>query len=424
MTRKMSFALALILVTAAIAVAATVHVRRADGTWVEVQATEQDGTVGFTVSPDQADAGRALVVINKPDWMVLDDETAPTATSYTVAGNTVELDGADAVRISGLGEAVHQRKAAFSISDDANPIDTTTALLRVQGRPSVHPAVVSEDREAHTAQIEIDLNDFGPGAWEGTLEVADLSPMANTLKLPLSFSIAGAQIAANKQTVTLSGGGTGFTVKADKRETVTVDAAGVSAFLSLQPEGQKHLYAREFTEVRDLGAQAGWHLVQADVAMEDIDGKAVTDDEVGTDLKMSFAVHDDIPAIVVTSTATNLDAARTMYAFWGWLGGEGYVTSDGETHEWSMGYDAVSPGRWLLLPSATAGKPGVGWISNGDFGESRFGTMILYTNPQKPEVATGEAVVSTFALMPATDIEEVASIAQRLVEEGALELDM
>ncbi|MFW5866824.1 MAG: hypothetical protein ACOCX2_03345 [Armatimonadota bacterium] len=424
MTRHTPLALALILLSAAATFAASVHVRTADGTWVEIQAGEQDGTIAFAVTPDETDAGRALVVINKPAWMVLEDETPPTLISHTAAGETVEFEGADPLDLSGLGQNAEGRAVSFTVGDDANPVDAASALLRIDGRPAVHPEVVAEDRDARTVQLRIDLNDFGPGAWEGTLEVADLSPMANTLTLPLSFSIAGAQIAANEQTITLSGGGAGFTVRAHRGKTVTVDAADVSAFLSLQPQDEKHLYAREFTEVRDLGAQAGWHLVEADVAMENIDGDAVTDDEVGTDLTMTFAVHDDIPAIVVTSTATNLAAPRTMYAFWGWLDGDGYVTSDGEAHEWSMGYDDVSPDRWVLLPSASGEGPGVGWISDGSFGESRFGTMILYTDPQKPQVETGDAVVSTFALMPATDPDEVADVARRLVEEGALELDM
>ena len=110
--------------------------------------------------------------------------------------------------------------------------------------------------------------------------------------------------------------------------------------------------------------------------------------------------------------------------FWGWLPGAGYVTSDGETHEWSMSYDDVTPDRWLLLPSKTEGTPGVGWISSEDFGESRFGTMVLYTDPRKPTVEAGGSVSMTFALMPATDIQEVADVAQRLVEEGALELEI
>ncbi|MBD3293018.1 MAG: hypothetical protein GF393_08850 [Armatimonadia bacterium] len=423
MTRSIPLTLALMLFTGAIALAASVHVRQADGTWVEVEATEQDGTVGFTVSPEQADAGRALVVINKPDWMVLEDETPPTIPSYSVGGESVDIE-ATPVTIEGLGDTAEQRRVTLTIGDDANPVDAGSALLRIKGRPSVSPEIVGDDWDAHSAELMIDLNDFGPGAWEGTLEVSDLSPLANTVTLPLSFSIAGAQIADNQQTITLSGGGTGFTVRADKRETVAVDAAGVSAFLSLQPSGEKHLYTREFTDVRSLGAQAGWHLVVADVAMEDIDGKPVTDDEVGTNLSYQFAVHNDIPAIVVTTVATNLAAPRSMYAFWGWLGGDGFVTSDGEVQEWSMGYDDIAPDRWILLPSKADGQPGVGWISGGDFGQSRFGTMLLYTDPRKPEVATGEALTTTFALMPATDIDEVAEVARRLVQEGALELGM
>jgi len=355
--------------------------------------------------------------------MVLEDETPPEVLSYSIGEGTWELDGASDVTLTGLGDAAEQRQVTFTVTDDANPLDAASALLRIDGRPSARPEIVEDDRDGRSLKLMVDLNDFGPGAWQGTLEVADLSPMANTVTLPLSFSIAGAQVADNQQTITLSGGGAGFTVRGDKRDTVGVDAAGVAAFLTLQPEGQKHLYVREFESAADLGSQGGWHIAEAKVAMEDIDGKPVTDEEVGTSLRLRFAVHNDIPAIIVTGTATNLAEARSMYAFWGWLPGDGYVTSDGEAHTWSMAYDDITPDRWVLVASNSEGQPGVGWISGANFEQSRFGTMLLYTDPQKPTVGTGNTIVTTFALMPATDIEEVAEVARRLVEEGALELE-
>jgi hypothetical protein len=365
------------------------------------------------------------MVINKPAWMVLDDETPPRVASYSTADVAAESVSADEViAIESLGAAVEERRITFELSDDANPIDVNAARLRVEGRPDMHPEIISDDRDARTATLSVDLNEFGPGAWEATLEVADLSPMSNTLRVPVEFSIAGAQVADNQQTSTLSGGGAGFTLRADRRETITVDAADLSAFLTLQPDGEKHLYVREFKRVEHLDADGDWHLVEADVALEDIDGNAVTDEQVGARLSLRLAVHSEIPAIVVTTHATNLAAARSMYAFWGWLPGDGYVTSDRETHEWSMSYEDTQPDGWLLLPSKNDSASGVGWISGGDFGESRFGTMLLYTSPRKPTVEQGESVTMSFALMPATEIEEVTDVARRLVEEGALELEM
>lgn len=422
MTRQLYLIPALILLASATVLAASVHVRTADGSWTELEATEEDGTVGFSISPDDADAGRALVVINKPDWMVLEDETAPAVTRYAIGDAVEDVPADQPLTITGLGDTPDQRRVTLTVTDDANPIDTATAVLRIDGRPPVRPEIAAEDREGRSATFTLDLNEFGPGAWQGTFEVADLSPVRNALNVPVEFSIAGAQIAGNRQSATLSGGGAGFTVRADKRETVRVDAADVSAFLSLQPDGEKHLYVRDFADMQDLGAESGWHRVEATVNLEDIDGEPVTDEQVGVSVTMRFAVHGDIPAVLVTTTATNLAQTRSMYAFWGWLSGDGFVTSDGVEHEWSMGYDDVAPDRWLLLPSPTENEPGVGWISPGDFGQSRFGTMLLYTQPRKPTVETGEAVVTTFALMPATEIDEVAEVARRLVEEGVLEL--
>lgn len=425
MTRDIPLALALLVLSSTTALAASVHARQADGAWIELQAAEHDDTIGFSVTPAEADGGRALMVINKPAWMVLDDETPPRVVSYSVADAAAESVSADEViAIDSLRAAAGERRITFELSDDANPIDVNAARLRVEGRPDVRPQIVDEDRDARTATLSVDLDEFGPGAWAATLEVTDLSPMSNTLRVPIEFSIAGAQISGNQQTITLSGGGAGFTVSAHRRETVTVDSAGLSAFLTLQPDGEKHLYVRGFESVEHLGEDGGWNFVDVEAALEDIDGNAVTDEQVGVSLSLRLAVHSEIPAIVVTTNATNLADERSVYAFWGWLPGDGYVTSDGATHDWSMSYEDAQPDGWLLLPSKNDDASGVGWISGGDFGESRFGTMLLYTDPRKPTVEQDESVTMSFALMPATDIDEVAGVATQLLDEGALELEM
>ncbi|GEM_PF-4292983 len=426
MMRTISATMTVLLITAAGCFAASAHLRQADGSWVELDAIEADGSVGFTITPEQADGGRALVVINKPQWMVLEDETPPTITGCEVAGEARDLAPGDGpLTIEGLGDDPEGRRLVVRISDDANPLDAAGAILQMEGRPAVRPEVIAEDRDAHTLTLALDLSDFGPGAWRGTLQIADLSPMANRVTLPLSFSIAGMQIAEDQRSISISGGGAGFTVKSDGRATVAVDAAGVGAFITLQPEGQKHLYLREFAAMEELPRENGWSIVQAKVALEDIDGKPVTDEEVGASLEMRFAVHGDIPAVVVRTRATNVsDATRTMYPFWGWLPGDGFVTADGVAHDWSEQYADVTPDGWLLLPSRTQGQPGVGWISEDDFAESRLQNMLLYSVPQKPALAPGESVEMTFALTPAQTIEEVEAVARRLVEAGALELQV
>ncbi len=418
MPRSACIALAL-AVGASIACAQSVHLRTADGSWVEVEARQQQGRVGFTIGADQTDAGRTLIVVNPPDWMVLDDETAPRAAGYALGEHEGGIAAGETLDLGGIGTEPPQ--LVFEVTDDDNPVDAQSARLKMEGHPNPEITVLEEDREERRARIAIDFGELGPGAYHATLEVTDLAPLANTLELPLSFSIAGAQIADDGQSIALSAGGASFTVRAERRENVIVDAAGVAAYITVQPEDEKHLYVREFTDVVDHGGRDGLRVIEAEVALMNIDGEPVEAKDVGARLSYRFALHADISALVVRSVATNLVEPRTMYTFWGWLPGDGYVTPDGESHAWSMSYDDIGRIGRVHLPSAGA-DPGVGWISDHFFGESRFGTMLLYTEPRRPTIGTGESVEMSFALTPATDPEQVRLVAEQLVEEGLLQL--
>ena len=48
------------------------------------------------------------------------------------------------------------------------------------------------------------------------------------------------------------------------------------------------------------------------------------------------------------------------------------------------------------------------------FGESRFNTMLLYTDPQKIPTDTGASVDIRFAIMSAATAQDVASVASKI----------
>ncbi|MGD9497746.1 MAG: hypothetical protein AB7Y46_15700 [Armatimonadota bacterium] len=400
-----------VLALCAAAAAATVHLRTASGEWIDLEADTDGDVVSFRITPEQAPEGRALVVINKPDWMVLDDDTPPRIISYCIGEGIWELSDASSVTLTGLGDADWQRQVKFNVTDDANPIDPNSALLSIEGRPSVRLELVKEERENHSAQFMLDLNTLGPGAYDGAIEVADLSPQRNTARLPIRFSIFGIEIAAEGQEVRVGAGGAAFTLRGHNRQTIVVDQAGVSAFPTIQAGGP-YIYVRALRTARELEPVAGWHVVEAEAELEDIDGNPVTDEEVGLRVRLVLFSRPDLPVLVVRTEVTNLGAAREIYAFWGWLPGEGYVTSDGEAHRWSMQYQDFGHPGWVYLPQD--GKPGVGWISPHLFGESRFGSMLLYTDPKHQPTDTGATMVMTFALMPAAGPEAVGEATEAL----------
>lgn len=392
--------------------AATVHVRGSDGQWHEVEVTTEGDIVSFTISPELIGDGKAVVVINKPDWMVLDDTQAPRVVRATVGGETLEPSPDTGLDLGALGE--DEMRITLELRDDANPIDTASAALRIDGGPSVPITVIAEDRNTHTATVELDLSELGPGAYRGMITVADLSPLGNAAELPLSFSIAGMEVSEDGQTIRIAAGGEGFTVRSEREATVTVDDSGVSAYLTLQADGP-YLYIREFTAARRLQPLDGWQIVDIETALEDIDGNPMTNEEAGMELRYLLAVHPDLPVVVVNTEVTNISPdRREVYAFWGWLPGANYVTPDGERHEWTMAYTDIGKTGWIWLAPTDDNRSGVGWISPAVFGESRFGTMLLFTDPKRVPLESGERLETTFAIMPADSPEAVRVAAQAL----------
>lgn len=418
MTRGTPVMALALLCWATLAPAATVHVRGGDGPWTEVTATEEGGVVSFALTPELAAGGRALVVINKPDWMVLDDAEAPRAVGYTVMGETAELGPGASLDLGALSP--EGMRIRLDLQDDANPLDLASVRLRLTGGDAAAITVLEDDPETHSAVVELDLSPLGPGAYEGTITVADLSPQANRAELPIRFSIFGVEISEDGQSVRFAPGGASFTLRGDGRRTVVVDANGVAAYPSLQLGGDPFLYVRGFRRVTELAPLDGWRIVEAEADLVDIDGNEVTDEQAGAHVVLIAAAHPELPVVVVQTEVTNLGAARDAYLFWGWLTGANYVTPDGATHEWSMAYRDFGHPGWVYLAPHRAGDLGVGWIAPDLFGESRFGTMIVYTDPKRVPLATGETLRTTFALMPADGPEDVRAAAQALAQ-SALE---
>jgi len=86
-----------------------------------------------------------------------------------------------------------------------------------------------------------------------------------------------------------------------------------------------------------------------------------------------------------------------------------------------MSYSDVGEVGWVYLPPKSAGKAGIGWVSPLKFGESRFGTMLLYNSPQKVQTKLGESAQTRFAIMPADSADEVRAVAEKLDELGVWE---
>lgn len=393
----------------------TVYLRGADGTWALIDANAEGGAIHFTLTPDQVPDGRATLVINKPDWMVLNDDAAPAVTGFTVDGETFELAAGDAIDLGERSEAPGE--LTLAVADDKNPIDAKSITVTASGGALPVTVDASALGETDTSgNITLSLADVEPGIYEATLRLADMSPQRNTAEVPLRLSVFGASVGPGGQSVRLAGGGVSYELLPEGQKFINVGAGGPSLYLTTQMHG-RFLYVNGFAEAEELDEDdtAGVRIV---CDLRDIDGNAVTNDEAESEIVYEARLNPELGCLMVTSHAKNLGDAADIYCFWGWVPGDGYVTPDGETHEWTMKYEHIGEVGWVFLPSKTPGKPGLGWISPGMFGQSRFGTMVLYTNPTRVKTDPDGEVTTHLAVFPAESAEEVAEVARQLNNMG------
>lgn len=396
----------------ALAAEPTAHLRGADGIWHDLEARQEGTCIVVTVSPSASPNGRALLVINKPDWMDLGDNAAPRLVQVQLGQQLVACDG-------GLGLTASQDQATtltFTFTDDRSPLDPFGCRLSLRGLPEpVRGEALSAGPPGRTEEFRLTLPPLPPGAYSGRLEAADLSPTGNVFSLPCTVTVLGAQLAADLGSLRLVAPGAVYTLKARPRLMLSLGDAGPDAYLTAQV-ADEWLFPRRITEAVPLVADPNRCVWRVTADAGDADGKPVA---TPAHFELDLELRGDLPCLIVRSRAFNDVADGELYNFWGWLPGDGYETPEGHK-PWSMTYREVGQTGWVFLPPADAAQPGVGWISSLPFGESRFGSMLLYTQPRRVPVRQGESVEMSFAIMPASSAQQVAAVAQRLQELGCL----
>jgi hypothetical protein len=172
------------------------------------------------------------------------------------------------------------------------------------------------------------------------------------------------------------------------------------------------MYLDKITGVETLVDQPGVKTVR----VFGLPGKTDKDQD-GTKLcrlEYDLTLRDDLPCLLVTSRTINLGPKGSMYCWWGWLPGEKWFDATG-AHDWTANYTTVGKSGWVFLPSGKPDVNGIGWISPDVFGESRFRSMLLYTDPTTIDnVETNNSVEIPFALMSADNPEAVAAVAEKV----------
>lgn len=394
-----------LVASAAQAAPAQVYIKASDSSWVRVAGERASGTVSVRLGAPQAATGTATVVVNKPSWMVLDDVEAPKLAWLKVNGQEMKVGQRDLGVLSQFPLSL-----AFGLKDNANPLDAAavrfdlgdqTVTAQVDTSQSGFPKV--------SGRVVVTLPKLEPGAYHATLRIADMSPSANELTVPLDLTVTGVRVSTDKQTLTVVGKQGTYRFQCSAHDTVQAGNAP-AAYLTCNVTGQ-HMYLDKITGVETLTDQPGVKIIR----VSGVVGKTDKDQD-GTKLcrlEYDLTLRDDLPCLLVTSRTINLAPKGGLYCWWGWLPGEKWVDAQGE-HEWSNTYKDIGKTGWVFLPSGKPEVNGIGWISPDLFGESRFGTMLLYTDPRTLDVDTGAAVEIPFAIMAANTAAEVAAAAEKI----------
>lgn len=415
--QKQGVTVLLLALSAAVALSAEVHYLTAGGSWASTQVVVREGRVELQISPEMAPGGRAIIVFSKPDWMVLDDTAPPELVSVSVDGRTVDAV-AEGISLGSLGGETAE--VVISLRDDNNPVAADAALdLEDPGSVRVALDGTGLGPPGTDGNMIINLSGLSVGHYQGALRVRDLAPISNSASWPFDFTVMGISVDEDGQTVRLANSAGAFEFEPGLNRQIELPV-GQRLYLTGSLRGW--VYPRELTDVEVLedGLEQKTVLIRS-TALEDNKREPVPDGRAKIEYELT--IRSDTPCLLVTSRLYNIGEGRAGASFfWGWLSGAHFATSSEERRDWEgQAQDAyldIGHVGWVWLAPRREGQPGVVWMSDGKFVESRFNTMILRSS--SAELPTDEFVELQFAVGLADSPDEAARIYEQLLESGLI----
>lgn len=159
--------------------------RTADGKWQPLKTTTEAGGLRFSLSPETIGGSSTLLIINKPAWMVLEDDQAPQVVKVLLDGQEQAADALNLGRVS-RGPA----ELAVAIRDEKNPLDIEHLSVRLNGKevPAAQQQVAKLSPEGRYYRVAVKLGELAPGDYTLILRLPDRSPAAHTCELALRFN--------------------------------------------------------------------------------------------------------------------------------------------------------------------------------------------------------------------------------------------
>ena len=168
--------------------------RDASGKWAPLpDAHEAAGVLTFTLSPAQLDAGRTVVLLGKPDWLVADDTEPPKVVKVLVDGREVAPSAEIAL---GWLDAAPQTFELF-VADAQNPLDPRSVCATVGGRtvsagsPGLEFLPDSKDNKKGRIVCTLSKLDISEaqGAVRIAIECDDFAPDQAVCRTALTYTV-------------------------------------------------------------------------------------------------------------------------------------------------------------------------------------------------------------------------------------------
>lgn len=384
--------------------------------WQRVTTEPLEGKLAIRLIPSVLGVSQTALVINKPDWMTLTDGAPPALTGVRVDDRSLKV--VPDLQLGAFWKLPDEIRIA--LADESNPLDQETLRVLLDGKSSgldweFLPAAGPAPQKA--GELRLRLHRLVPGVHQLTVSVADRSPFANATTYPLRIAVNGHRISENGQRLTLVAGGVEYVVRPEFQRFLSVGDSGVHLHPTVQ--FRRPFYGvRRFTHIQTVVDEPAHQVIRVDAVPSELNTGRLSRYVA---LQFEFELAGASKLLQVTTRVFNRShAPGALYCFWGDFRGAGYVLpgADKERNEersWTHRYIDIGVADWVFVPPVDPHGVGLGIVSPQPLGESRFGGLLLYTDPKKVRVRKGGSVELRFGVTPAATPEEVIE-AQRQFE--------
>lgn len=104
----------------------TVWARAGDGRWSELSPSFREGRIELALTAEHLAGGSALVVLDPPEWLSLEDSGPPDVREFAIDGQ--DVSGSESVELGWLNDL--PGSITLRVEDEHNPIDRDSIAVR------------------------------------------------------------------------------------------------------------------------------------------------------------------------------------------------------------------------------------------------------------------------------------------------------